>query len=217
MRKPAILFLLMISIGLLFVGTASAALTVNVTVTDEDGVPVNVTQPGTDVTVDVVAATNNETLNSPRVLIKTNPDDGLTYHIADALMTTDGFTWLNNSDPLDGGFLYWSDQDGAWFWSIDRITDPMLFGNVFELLIPATVSGTGEITTDVIFEHGILEDEPAPAYGSYTFLSVVSPDPDNGKNASGNTVPMQDTGVPVVLTALALLGIVGGSLYDKFR
>jgi len=42
------------------------------------------------------------------------------------------------------------------------------------------------------------------------FLSVEKPVPVNGQ-----TVPMQNTGSPLTLAVLALLGIVGGSLYSK--
>lgn len=211
MRKLVTLFLLIVTVGLIFGGTVSAALTVDVTVVHENGTPVNVTKPGTDVYIDVVAATNNETLNEPQALIITKPDDGLTYDAENAIMTWDGINWISNSDPISGGFLAWSGQNEAWVWAIAQVIGPMYPGDVVELIIPAVVTDTGKITTDVIFEGGIISDDVPPAEDSYTFLSVGTPKP------HGQTVPMQSTGAPLALAALALLGIVGGSVYGKLR
>ncbi len=212
--KPTIIFLLIISIGLLFGGTASAALTVNVTVVNEDGTPITVTHPGTQGGIDVVASTNNESVNDPQALITTKPDDGLVYDTANASMTTDGIDWISNSDPVLGGFLTWSDQDGVWFWAISSITGPLGPENTVRLFIPVQVNDIGEITTDVIFEGGILDDDtnPEPGEDSYTFLST-------SENASAKTVtvPMQNTGAPLALAALGLLGILGGTIYSKRR
>ncbi|OPY26972.1 MAG: hypothetical protein A4E27_00639 [Methanobacterium sp. PtaU1.Bin242] len=85
-------------------------------------------------------------------------------------------------------------------------------GDIVELIIPAVVTDTGKITTDVIFEGGIISDDVPPAEDSYTFLSVGKPKPCNGQ-----TVPMQSTGAPLALAVLAFLGIVGGSVYGKLR
>lgn len=212
MRKLMALFLLIVTVGMIFGGTASAALSVDVAVVHENGTLVNITKPGTDVYIDVVAATNNETLNEPQALIITKPDDGLTYDAEDAMMTWDGINWISNSDPISGGFLAWSEQNEAWTWAISQVVGPMYPGDIVELIIPAVVTDTGKITTDVIFEGGIISDDVPPAEDSYTFLSVGKPKPCNGQ-----TVPMQSTGAPLALAALALLGIVGGSVYSKLR
>lgn len=213
MRKLMALFLLIVTVGMIFGGTASAALSVDVAVVHENGTLVNITKPGTDVYIDVVAATNNETLNEPQALIITKPDDGLKYNTKDAMMTWDGINWISNSDPISGGFLAWSGQNEAWTWAIAQVVGPMYPGDIVELIIPAVVTDTGKITTDVIFEGGIISDPDVPAVeDSYTFLSVGKPKPCNGQ-----TVPMRSTGAPLALAALALLGIVGGSVYGKLR
>ncbi len=212
--KPTIVFLLILSLGLVFGGTVAAALTVNVNVVDVNGTPITVSHPGTQGGIDVVASTNNESVNDPQALITTKPDEGLVYDTANASMTTNGIDWISNSDPVQGGFLTWSDQDGAWFWAISSITGPLEPENTVRLFIPVVVAAVGEITTDVIFEGGILDDDtnPAPAEDSYTFLST-------SENASAKTVtvPMQNTGAPLALAALGLLGILGGTIYSRRR
>jgi hypothetical protein len=210
MRNQAILFILMVSVGMIFAGTASAALSVNVTVVQDNGTPVDVAQPGDDVGVMVVAATNNETLNHPAALIKTNPDDGLIYDVNNAMMSTDGINWIKNNDPIK--FFGWSDQAESWVWAISQITGPMFPGDVVQLFIPATVIDTGEITTNVIFEGG-MDEEVTPAVNSFTFLSVAPAPP----IAAAGTVPMQDTGAPVAVAALGLLAVLGGTIYSRLR
>lgn len=209
MQKPVIIFVLMVTIGILFIGTASAALTVNVTVVDENGDPVVVANPSDAVGIDVVASTNDKTLRNPAALIKTNPDDGLTYDVANAMMTTDGIHWIKNNNPTN--FLMWSDQAESFAWAISQVTGEMHPGDVVELFIPAIVSDTGNITTTVIFEGG-MNEEVTPAVDSYTFLSV-----DPTRTVTAQKVPMQDTGVPVAAAALGLLAVLGGTIYNRLK
>ncbi len=215
MFKPLTIFLLVASIAILFGGTASAALTVNVTV-DHNGQPVTVSHPGTSGTVNVVAKTNNETVKNPQALITTKPSNGLVYDIKKATMTVNGGKIIYNNDPKLGNFLMWSDQDGAWFWAISQVTGPIGPNNVLKLSIPVVVNSTGKITTDAIFEGGILDNGPEPAENSYTFVSTSSSGNNNG-TSSDDTIPMQDTGAPLALGALGLLSIMGGTLYSRRR
>lgn len=218
-KKLATIFLLIASIALLFGGSASAALSVNVTAVHTDGTPIKVTQPGTNGVIKVVASTNNETLKNPQALISTKPINGLIYNINAATMSVNGKKAISNSDPKFGNFLMWSDQDETWFWDISKITGSSLGpNNSVKLLIPVKVNTTGEITTDAIFEGSIMdEDNPVPAEQSYTFLSTTNPTPTVNAANTDNTIPMQKTGVPIALAALGLLSIVGGTLYSRRR
>lgn len=213
--KPATIFLLVVSIALLFGGTASAALSVNVNIV-HDGTPIKVTHPGAHDALNVVASTNNETVHGPQALITTKPDNGFVYDISKATMSVNGKKAILNSDPVHGNFFMWSDQDESWFWDISKLTGEIMGpNNTVRLLVPVAVNKTGKINTDVIFEGNILHDDtnPAPAEDSYTVLSANSDN--NSTNTDDNTVPMQETGVPVVLAALGLVSIVGGTIYSR--
>ncbi len=111
-------------------------------------------------------------------------------------------------------------------WDLTWVQDTMLPGERAQLFLPATVSGTGEITVsgDLIEQIDGVPTEIAS--GNYTFLSITpgpGPEPEPGQGqgpvnmVNGATIPLQDTGVPVALAALALLGIIGGTLYGKLR
>ncbi|HSP87611.1 MAG TPA: hypothetical protein VLN45_05725, partial [Ignavibacteriaceae bacterium] len=82
------------------------------------------------------------------------------------------------------------------------------------LFIPVQVNAIGEITTDVIFEGGILDDDtnPEPGEDSYTIMSTSE-----NVSAKTVTVPMQNTGAPLALAAIGLLGILGGTIYSRRR
>jgi hypothetical protein len=212
--KPATIFLLVISIALLFGGTASAALSVNVNVV-HDGTPIKVTHPGAHDSLSVVASSNNETLYGPQALITTKPGNGFVYDMSKATMSLNGKKAVSNTDPVYGNFFMWSDQDESWFWDISKLTgDIMGPNNTVRLLVPVTVNKTGKINTDVIYEGDILHDDtnPAPAEGSVTVLSTNS----NNNGTDPDTVPMQETGVPIVLAALGLVSIVGGTIYSRY-
>ena len=83
MFKPVTIFLLIISIALFFGGTASAALTVNVTVVN-NSVTTTVTHPGAHGGINILASTNNESIKDPMALITTTPYKGLMYDIKNA-------------------------------------------------------------------------------------------------------------------------------------
>ena len=214
--KLATIFLLITSIALLFGGTASAALTVNVTVVNNNGVPITVTHPGTEGGIDIVASTHNESVKNPQALITTKPSKGLVYNIKNAMMIVNGGKSISNSDPKFGNFLMWSDQDEAWFWAISQVTGPLGPKNTVKLFIPVNVDSTGKITTNAIFEGGILDNGPTPAENSYTFISTSKSNNNNsGAETSNDTIPMQNTGAPLVIGALGLLSVLGGTLYSR--
>ena len=83
MRKKSTMFLLVISLGLLFSGAVSAqedSGTVNVTVTDENGDNVTQATEGDEVNVNVVAEnTGDEDLEVPYVVVNTEPESDLEY------------------------------------------------------------------------------------------------------------------------------------------
>lgn len=201
----------------MFGGTASAALTVNVTV-DHNGQPVKVAHPGNNDVLNVVAKTNNESIKDPQALIRTTPGKGLKYDVAKATMIVNGGKAISNSDPKHGGFFMWSDQDESWFWAISQITGSIGPNTTLKLSVPVTVNSTGKITTDAIFEGGIMDDDtnPDPAENSYTFVSRSNSGNNNANsNSDDNTIPMKDTGAPLALGALGLLSIVGGTIYSR--
>lgn len=209
MRNLATVSLLILSFCLIFAGAVAAAPDVNVSVNDENGNPVTVTNPGDEVNVTVNATTDVD-LNDPAVLITVDPDSGLTFEEDKAVMNFDGDLYLN--DPEDP-FFYWSDEYQAWVWWIGWVYGDQLAGELVQLSVPAVVSDVGEITVNADYmEWDEQLDLPVlVATDSFTFLSVAEP------VTSAQTVPMQDTGTPIVAAALGLLSIVGGMVYGKLR
>jgi hypothetical protein len=211
MKKSITLFLLIISLGLVFAGSAAAAPEVTVEV-DQNGTPVNVTSPGEEVNL-TANATTDEYLYNPAVLITLDPESGLTFNEDEAIMIYDGELFTN--DPNDQ-FFYWDDYYQAWIWWVGWVYGDQYPGEDAQLFVPATVSALGKITVNADYMRVDEElNEPiVVATDSYTFLSV-EPTPVNPVN--GETIPMQNTGVPVALAALSLLSIIGGTLYGKLR
>ncbi|MCE5213374.1 MAG: hypothetical protein LLF83_01465 [Methanobacterium sp.] len=215
MRKIATLFLLMITFGMVFAGAVSAQdidATVNVTVNDTNGDPVDVTCPGNEVIVDVLVKNNGEEFNSPVVGLVIDPESGLQFDPNNAMMW-DGSQWIIN-DPSNWlkEFFYWDSQTNQWCWDIQLITN-LAPNQQVELLAPAIVTDYGSIKTDAtLYQIGFVLrtiDED-----SYTFESVPC---HNCHGHHGETVPMQATGSPLALAALGLLGILGGAVYGKLR
>lgn len=203
------LLLLIISFGLVFAGAVAAAPQVNVTLVDGSGAVVNKTSPGEVLNITANASTD-QYLNDPALLITVNPKSGLKLNDTEAVMFYDGQTIKN--DPLDP-FFYWSDTYNAWIWWIGYVYGDQFPGELAQLFLPATVNDTGEITVNADYMQWDEElNEPILlATSSFTFQSVEA------AAAGTGTVPMQDTGVPVGLAALAMLSIVGGSVYGKLR
>lgn len=211
MRKLATLSLLLLSFSLVFVGAVAAAPEVDVEVDDENGNPVTETSPGDEVNV-TTNATTDEYLNDPAVLITVDPESGLTFENDKAVMNFDGDVYQN--DPNDP-FFYWSDDYQAWIWWIGWLYGDQLAGEEASLSVPAKVSDVGKITVNADYMKWDEQlDEPVlVATDSFTFLSVEA----EPVSVSGQTVPMQDTGVPVAAAALGLISIIGGAVYGKFR
>jgi len=60
------------------------------------------------------------------------------------------------------------------------------------------------------------DTNPKPTENSYTFISTTKNDNnDTSIVTSDDTVPMQDTGAPLVVGAIGILSILGGSLYSR--
>lgn len=220
MRKATTFFLLIVSLGLIFGGAASAQEepTVNVTVIDESGDPVVVANPGDEVAADVLASANDEELVDSFVDVTVDPETGLQFEPDDAMMTTSDLgTWISNTDPILGGFFFFDDITDQWVWDIGSVDD-IDPGDFAELIAPAIVSDTGDITviTDLWNNEGTEQDPffELESTDSYTFLSV-EPQPQPVVNAT--TVPMKTTGSPLALAMLAILSIIGGSVYGKLR
>ncbi len=212
MRKIATLFVLIITILMVFTGAVSAAPEVVTVVLDENGDNATVTCPGDEVTVGVGVSANNTTLIDPFVAIEVDPSTGLAVDADNARMTTDGINWILNSDPVLGGFLVWNPLTNSGIWDLGTLmSDDMQAA----LIIPAMVTDIGEITVnaDLISYEPQFRQYVVVGEDSYTFLSVPCRPP----CPHGQTVPMQATGSPLAVAALGLLSIIGGAVYGKLR
>lgn len=220
MLKLTSLSLLVICFGLVFAGAVVAAPEVDVSVIDENSTPVTEASLGDQVYV-ITEVTTDEVLSNPRyVTITPEPTtDVLTFNLAGSEMVyNDDIYSYDPANPFvtlaPGGYAIW---DVTW------VQDTMLPGERAQLFLPAIISGIGEITVsgDLIE----IDGEPIElASGSYTFLSVTpepsGPEPGPGsvpETVSGATIPLQATGTPITLAILALLGVMGGALYGRFK
>lgn len=206
MRKPVALLVVMLTFGLLFAGSVSAQ-DVEVAVINEDGSPVDVTSPGDEVAVEINASANESVLEDPMVNITVDPESGLTFEPEKAVMFFNGEEFLNDlADP----FFYWCDECLAWHWWLGWYDGWMYPDDEAMLIAPAMVTDCGPITVNADFLEW-PEQYPEPILldsDSYTFLSVC---------CHGPCVPMQETGAPLALAALGLLGIIGGAIYGKIN
>lgn len=207
MRKQTALFILLISIGLVFAGAAFAAPQVDIKVVDNNGTPVNKTSPGEEVNITGNASTD-EYLYNPAVLITVDPKSGLKINDKEAVMIYDGSVFTNDGEYP---FFYWDESYNAWVWWIGYVYGNQFPGELAQLFVPATVNDEGEITVNANYMEWDDElDEPVlVASDIYTFQSV--------EKAQAGTVPMQNTGAQIGLVVLGFLSIVGGSIYGKFR
>ena len=216
MRKIATMFLLLVSIGLLFGGAVSAAEgTVDVTVVDENGAEVDTACVGDEVNVGVVATATTD-IEYPGVMINVDPATGLEFEVPEAIMITNGGTPILNGNDPNTQFFYWSDTFGTYVWAIGDVipTGDMAAGDVEVLVAPAIVTATGPITVNAgFYEWPQADPEPTlMTSDSYTFTGCVCEPTVGAKH-----VPMKKTGTPVALAVLGLLGIMGGALYSRLR
>jgi len=82
-----------------------------------------------------------------------------------------------------------------------------------QLIAPAVVSDTGKIKVNAEYLNW-PESSDTPILldsDSFTFLSIAA------ETASGETVPMQNTGAPLATAALGILSIAGGVIYGKLK
>lgn len=208
MHKLLTLFILLISLTLIFTGAAAAAPQVNVSVVDGNSTPVHVTSPGAKVNLTANASTDVY-LNEPAVLITLNPRSGLTFNESGAVMIYDGEKFSNEPD-----IFYWDDTFQAWIWYVGWLYGDQYPNEKAQLFVPATVTAAGNITVnaDYMIWDGELDEPFLVANNSYTLVS------DNSTpKVNGTTVPMQDTGAPAALAALGFLAIIGGAVYGKLR
>jgi hypothetical protein len=214
-RKIATLFLLVVSAGLLFAGAISAQdpASVDVTVIDENGDLVTVASPGDEVAADVIASAGDEGVETPWVEIFVDPDTGMQFEPEDAMMW-DGTQWIQNdmTNYPNNAFFFWFENGQVWVWDIAYKYGDLAPGDITELIAPAIVSDTGDITANA--DLWGLDEQTDVWYGndSYTFLSVA-----NEPVTNAGTVPMQNTGAPLAALALGFLGIIGGAVYGKLR
>jgi hypothetical protein len=216
MRKLATMFLLIVTLGMVFAGAASAQ-EVTTTVLDENGNPVDVTCPGDVVVVDVVANNTGDTnIDDPWVNLTVLKNSSLAVDPTTAVMTIDwgdGTTDTYTNDVYD--FFFWWEDGQTWVWDIGAIEDLAGYlapGESAQLDVAALVKETGAITVTSEFYTYYPEDEPILLdTDSYTFLSVPC------HHCHGATVPMQNTGAPLAALALGMLSIIGGAVYGKLR
>jgi hypothetical protein len=180
-----------------------------VVIFDENG-PVKEVVKGQEVGLSAFVASNDELIVNPTVTFGTIPEEALEFDPSDAEMTTDGVNWIQNNDPVNGGFFYLDTL--GWTWDLKKVTGDMQPGDKAELVVPVVT-----IVVDEIYVQAELLSEERP--GVYTIVDTdtyiirsVAPQPVNGE-----TVPMQETGSPLALAVLGLLGIAGGAIYGKLR
>ncbi|MCE5214935.1 MAG: hypothetical protein LLF83_09490 [Methanobacterium sp.] len=211
MRKLATYFLLMITFSLLFTGIVSA-----VDPSVQIGILGDVT-PGNTVGVDVAAEANDEQVVNPMVTIKINPETSLDLDEQNALMSINSVNWVVNSDPVSGGFLTWDAVNEVWLWHIGQFgnLDP---GDYAEIVIPALVKQAGPITVSADLLGFNSQSRQYELFDSAT-NTYNSGNSRQGRHppCAGTNVPMQDTGAPLVMAALAILSIIGGAVYGKLR
>lgn len=213
MRKLVTLFLLLITLCLVFAGTVAATPKLYVSVVDENGSTVNATNPGDKVNL-TANSTTDKYLSDPAVLIKVIPKTKLTFKEDEAVMIYNGETYTND---LDDPFFYWDDYYQSWIWWIGWVYGDQFIGEDAQLFVPATVSDVGEITVNADYMQWNDElNEPIQVADSYTFQSGQAAAAAAAAAARG-TVPMQDTGTPLALAVLGLLSIISGTLYSKLR
>lgn len=237
MQRVLTLLILIISSSLVFCTAASAQVqsTVDVTVLDQEGVPVDVTHPDSEVEIQVNANSHLTSIQQPFIKLTVNPEDGLILEPENAIMyfyhdNQEYGPYTNNpNDP----FLFWSDEYQCWIWYIGWYGGAMYMNNYAKLITPAKVTELGIITVATDFYgwpwEGYLEDPPIlQATNRYTFPSVLSnPDkpehPTNhhqpsitpGTYTPAGTVPMQNTGTPLTIAILGLISISSAIIFSK--
>ncbi|GAB6056555.1 hypothetical protein JCM15415_18710 [Methanobacterium movens] len=221
MRKIATIFMLMVTLSVVFAGAVSAQ-DVNVVVIDENDELVEEACVGDEVTVAVLAEnTGNETIDNALVTLQEDPENSLRWWSEDYIDVLDAVAFFNGvryeNTAANPFYFYDLDLDAYVFWI--GWNGPMFPGDVAELYVPAWVMSTGEITVNAIlwdWEGYPFEPNPeGPIFldeDSYTFMGVACPVP-----IDAATVPMQKTGTPLALALVGLLGIIGGTIYGKFR
>jgi hypothetical protein len=213
MRRLATMFLLIVTFGMVFAGAVSAQ-EVTTTVIDEDGNPATTVCNGDSVTIDIVAENTGTTnITEPYVNLSVLKNSSLVIDPTTAVMTytfTNGST-ITYTNSATNPILYWSDYWQFWWWNILWVVPSMQPGESATLDVNALVKETGKITVTSNFYQFpfVLQDS-----STYTFTSVPC---HNCHPQQQRTVPMQNTGAPITVAMLGLLGIIGGTIYSRLR
>jgi hypothetical protein len=223
MRKIATMFLIILSIGLMFGGAVSAQepATVDVAVVNGNGDNVTVATQGDEVAAVVEVNSNDEALTTPYVNVTVDPKTGLQFEPEKAVMW-DGTQFINNdmTNYPTSAFFFFDQPTQSWIWDIGFVLGGnMPADDMVALIAPAIVTKTGEITVgadlyQVVEIRDSLESVLVDS-DSYTFLAVAPKAA--GEPVKAKTIPMKETGTPVALAALGLLSIIGGGLYSRLR
>lgn len=227
MRKPAVVFILILTLGLLSAGALYAQdelpeePAVDVVVLDENGFPANTEECGDVVTIDVTAWSGEEWIEDAEVYVYV--PDSLIVIPEDAMMTWDGVNWISNLDPIEGGFFYYDDFWEDWVWDLGE----MYPYEMAELTVPAVVdvpcNTVEEITVETEFWgywYNLRQEweEELLSYDDYTFRGIcICEHPCPHPPCRGPCVPMQPTGAPLALAALALVGMISGTAYMRLK
>ncbi|MCE5213142.1 MAG: hypothetical protein LLF83_00270 [Methanobacterium sp.] len=169
MRKLATLFLMIVSMGLLFAGAVSAEATVDVTVTDENGNPIDEASPDDVVVTEITASANDQTIQNPWILIYTDPETGLEFDLDSAVMIFNGAEY--QYDPNDE--FIWECANGfdgietCWCWWIGWAVqnNQIIPGDTAQLFLGGTVIDLGSITVN-----GDFYNTP-PTTGTQTLIT----------------------------------------------
>ena len=220
-KQKLAIFLLVVSMGLIFSGAATAQ-EVDVNVTDDNDNLVTEATTGDEVNVNVAAEnTGDEEIDDPYVIISADPETNLEYKSDQATMEFDGNSYTN--DPNDP-FFYYVDGYG-WIWWIGWATP----GNDLDpdesatFSVPAIVKAAGTIlvTADFYNEEEVgadtLLDSDSFAFqasdpATETELAAGEP-----TSVNAETVGMQETGTPLTGILMGILLIAGGTILPRIK
>lgn len=221
MKKPATLIFLIISVGFLFAGAVTAEnATVDLSVTNDMGYPITIAQNGQEVVINTVIVANEGTISNPYVAFNIDPDNGLQLETEQAIMWDDAQQkWTSVNISNDNTI-----HPGSWIWQIETSTgNDLKTGDIIELLLPAIVKTSGDITVNADLYSGIGDPNDIIVNSeSYPFMVALgstesNSTPSDSSTINTNTIPMQNTGAPLTVAILGILSIVGGTIYSRLK
>lgn len=225
MRKPIKVFLLLATI-LVFAGAVSAEDSeINVTVTDQNNVPVTVVNQGDEVWVKIGVQSNDNPVPEPSVNINVDPGV-LQFKPEEAMMAAVNplITPVVNDITVPAGtgnHFFYQNLDGTWTIDLDLMAGDMAPNEEIGFGVPAIVVSTGDIRVLAAFNAGGPQGGLV-ALDEYIFSAVASqptPTPSSsGNNPSVNaagTIGLQETGLPAAGLFLAVLALFAGLASSK--